>query len=1155
MWVRPIAPWIWIESNGTRSLFMRLSFPLFFSLFFILLASSLFGGEILLNPSFESDVNLNGVPDFWVRQRWAVADHDPLTAFEGNVSVRTSAYHSFIQNQPVFGGTRLCFSGFLRGEVGNEYQVLACEFRAKGAWRNYQRDYTIADFFYSPRGVSFLAPQDADLAAGIFTTLFFREWVAGDVFSLADEFIHNPDFETLAGGSPTGWFFVGHPVVDSSGQNAASGSVEVRCDDQNYFYQDIAVFHDKKYKLVFHARSDDASFTPEVLALAFFDQDLQQIGEESVPYTAQAGHVRFMADMSPPEKAIFLRLSLKTRADLHTPIWFDAFGLYACTASPLSFSPNEDAVYDQSSIVFLLNDPATVSVDILDQDKAVLRSLLPESNRGKGIHSVSWDGLDDNDRMTSPGSYIFRVEMKNELNGDVTLTSPVELQSPAPLVGSFPDFSGFFPRGIWLHLGGRYGERVDYKTHLALLAQAGFNTILPNWIPANRLEDLMDAADQNGLNVIAHTQNLDALIVKYPDFFYEKPTETELRDAVATTVAQLSPHPSLLGYYIRDEVGRDYVTSAGNAAKILRGLDPLHPAFSSIPAIPDLADRFNALDTAVLLHHFYPIRYARPIKPEIFNAYCADLEIASQSAQDKGRPLWMILQGFADEKNRRIPTPAEMRCQVWLALAYGARGIFYFVSQSFYQIQGLFSYDSEPFPIFDTVKQLNREMEILSPTLLDLAPAGEFALPIPDHAVRCFTSSAGVPYVFVVNKDCLSTKTQELIVDITNVTGVWDVMTSAPLSFYYEAGQTHIPQILSPGAGRLIQVRTNKILPSAPGRIPREAIFSSLFLPNISFEEEEYFSPPGMDSMDDVLAHVPLEGLLSAVTVEDGYAYIPALDYGLHVVDVRRPWAPEFRKTISGFHYYDNVCARGDQVFVADSSGGVLIFSQDEKGELDSVGEWWGHTGSPLCLSLQDNRLYLGSGGLIVLDVSEPTTPVLVSRGEDAEIVRAVLSYGQIVYLLDEFLGIHVEDMTTTTPFRICTIPLNRPLAGAIKGDLMAVACGEYGIKIFSLEDPEAPILTGEIPLIHTDSVGFYRDRWLFAAAGTDGIAVIELTEDGEPRLVKFHQPLPGYYARSLHVDDYFLYVLYPYAGLYILSPSLILDPDAGKDFDGFQFY
>jgi len=291
------------------------------------------------------------------------------------------------------------------------------------------------------------------------------------------------------------------------------------------------------------------------------------------------------------------------------------------------------------------------------------------------------------------------------------------------------------------------------------------------------------------------------------------------------------------------------------------------------------------------------------------------------------------------------------------------------------------------------------------------------------------------------------------------------------------------------------------------------------------------------------------------VTVAEGYAYIAALDYGLHVVDVLRPWAPEFRKTITGYHYYENVCARGKTVFCADSTGGVLIFNCNEKGGLDALGQWWGHTGSPLSLALQDNLLYLGSGGMIVLDVSEPTTPVLVSRGEDAEMVRAVLSYGRIVYLLDEFQGIHVEDMTTTTPFRICTIPLNRPLAGAIRDDLMAVACGEYGVKIFSLENPEAPIQTGEIPLTHTDSVGFYRDRWLFAAAGTDGIAVIELTEGGEPRLVKFHQPLPGYYARALHVGDYSLYVLYPYVGLYILSPSLILDPEAGKDFDGFLLY
>ena len=68
-------------------------------------------------------------------------------------------------------------------------------------------------------------------------------------------------------------------------------------------------------------------------------------------------------------------------------------------------------------------------------------------------------------------------------------------------------------------------------------------------------------------------------------------------------------------------------------------------------------------------------------------------------------------------------------------------------------------------------------------------------------------------------------------------------------------------------------------------------------------------------------------------------------------------------------------------------------------------------------------------------------------------------------------------------------------------------------------------------------------------------MALIHLNGEGEPEFVKYHQPLPGYYARALYSDNYCVYVLYPYAGLYILSGTRVIDPEAGRDFHGFMMY
>ncbi|MBN1899716.1 hypothetical protein JW926_00155 [Candidatus Sumerlaeota bacterium] len=1116
-------------------------------------------GEILRNPGLEEDADLNGFPDFWTLQRLAVVDKDPLHAFEGNISVRTSANHGIIQNASVYGGTRLVFSGFMSGDVGGETGALACEFRASGNWRHYQREYwEKIPPSYNPYAVSFLSPPDADLGRFVQFSLFNPDWVSADAFSLTDEFIHNPDFEILENDFPSDWRRVGAPVVDSSGQNAANGFVEIGCDGDHYVLQNLAVHPEKKYKLTGHVRSGDGFNAPESIALLFLDNNMEPCGEIRVPFLAKAQYSLFEANITPPAESLLMRLSLKPLDSPHSFIWFDALDLWGIALSPNSFSPNGDLLHDETTMSILLGRESLVEAEILDPSEQPIRSILPEQSRQKGVHSFSWNGLTDADSVTSPGTYALKVHVTNDLNEEVSLSSPVRVSDFEPLGGWIENLGDFFPRGLWMHLGGFYGEKVDYDSHLAKLKDAGFNAILPNWIPKERIQDLMNAADREGLSVIAHTENFDSLIGKYPDFFYETISETEWRDAATTCICQFASHPSLLGYYIRDEIRNEYLKPAIDAVKTLRALDPEHPAFSSISRSSDLKTPFNAMDTAVLLHHHYPAGYAKPVSPDLFTPFCQDLEKAYEAASEKNRPLWMLLQGFSLELSERLPTEAEMRCQVWLALAYGARGIFYFLSQSTYQVLGVFTYEGEPFPILETMKDINREINELSSILLNLTPVECFAASIPDHAVRCWKDSSETAYAFVVNKDCLSTRSSELILDAMTITSIEDVLTKASLSFYYEAGQSHIPLEMAPGRGRLLRIETDSLILSASRRAPREAIFSAFSLPHIPLWKD-YFAikPPSVTLDETLVGHIPLNGIISDISLYDGYAYVAALETGLHVVDVSNPRNPLFMETRTDLHYYRGVRANATGVYCADSKGGLVIFSPDEKKPLREIGSWWGHTGSPWALALKEDRAFLASDswGMSVLDVADPTSPVLVGRSEGMERARCVIPNGDIVYVLDEFRGVMVEDVSSSVPVLLNSIPLSGPLSGAIKGNVMAIACGRYGLKVFTLEAPTTPVLSGEIPLLMTESVGFFRKEWIFAAAGTDGVALIHLDEEGVPTFVKFHQPLPGYYARALYSDNYCAYVLYPYAGLYILSGSLIIDPESGEDFQGFVMY
>ena len=1134
----------------------RLKFALiilFISSFLILYPCR--AGEILLNPGFEDDKDADGFPDWWILQRYAVADHDPLLAFEGNVSARASFFHSCIQVKPnMAGGTRLAFSGFLRGDIGGEYTCLACEFQSAGQWRHYQRSTFQTDVGYAPFAASFLLPPDADSASIIFNTRFTSEWARGDAFSLIDEFIHNSDFEEMSDGLPTGWFATGHPVIDSTGQGAFSGKTEVRCDWLNYFYQDAAVYPDKTYTLVFHIRTDEASPVPDALTCTFFDERMNVISEKGLPFSAEPLYKRFTAVFAPPAGTVQMCLSLRPSLESRAALWFDALALHACTATPPAFSPNGDGIYDTCSAMLLLGEPSTVSLQVTDAHGFPVRQIAPPADIATGTHTFTWDGRVDDDRPTTPGRYLLLFTVENMRDGSINLDAPVDLQDLPPLMGQAGAITDMFPRGLWIHLSGRYAENIVYKRLFAAITARSFDTVIASWPNEARLSELLETADASGVRIIPHTSRIDFLIRRYYDFAYEKVSEAELRDEATSAVLALASHPSLLGYYLKDEVTTDLLDNARTAARALRSLDPAHPIFSEIPSGPELAQKFDALDTAVLLNAYYPIASYEPVKPEIFEGLCTALEAASGAARAKNRPLWMILQGFASDASR-MPTPAEMHCQVWLALAYNAKGIFYFLAQSLYELHGLFSFDEVPFPILDELALINHDLAALSPVLLQLSPAEEFSQAPPDHTVRSFQDASGTPHVIIVNRDCLTTRTPELVLNLDNIASLEDVLTGGNLPFFYEAGQAHVPLVIAPGCGRLIRIQRNSGA-NIPLRAPREAVFSALSLPNFTLQNDSR-ETPSVETDNSFVSLIPLAELTCDLAAKDGLACVAAGTGGLQLYDVARPWAPRLLDMRQDLHNYESVSIDERRLFCADPWGGMVIYEPDPAGRLSEIGKWWGHTGTPLTVVAEKNRTWLASGeyGLTLLDTSDVTSPVLVARSEPCELALHVIPHGDVAYVMDEFLGIHVEDISTSEPVRIETIPLNRPLMGALCGDALTVACGDYGVKVFSIKEPHLPVLTGEVPLTQCDSVAFYRKTTIFASAGLDGIAIIELDGDGRPHLKGFHQPLPGYYALRVVVDDPYLYILYPYAGIYILSPDRLMNPNVGRHFDGFATY
>jgi hypothetical protein len=281
------------------------------------------------------------------------------------------------------------------------------------------------------------------------------------------------------------------------------------------------------------------------------------------------------------------------------------------------------------------------------------------------------------------------------------------------------------------------------------LAQAGFNathnynistgdaaaTINPT---DTQLKELLDNASNNGLR----------MMIELPRKAIEKGQWVQVQHRIET----FCHHPGLLCWGSEERVARGLTSPANIAAlyALVRKLDPDHPLVLGdtrdvIEKLQvDRRDFFPDESMDVGIWWWYPI----PIRTAATNA----LEGGGESGDlleppgwltttHSKKPLWIAIQAYQKpSRDARFPTPAEYRCQAYLSIINGVKGLY------FYCGSGQRDYAGKPSGIlnkpeeghWEYVKQLAGELRDFSPVImagpaamkLQLTPAGtpvEFA--------------------------------------------------------------------------------------------------------------------------------------------------------------------------------------------------------------------------------------------------------------------------------------------------------------------------------------------------------------------------------------------------------------------------------------------
>ncbi len=207
--------------------------------------------------------------------------------------------------------------------------------------------------------------------------------------------------------------------------------------------------------------------------------------------------------------------------------------------------------------------------------------------------------------------------------------------------------------------GGAFSTPERYRE----LADAGFTTSLTGFGNLAQALAALDAAKGSGVSV-----------------FVQCP---ELTSDTATAVAKLSVHPAFAGYHLTDEPSAAAFADLDAWTKKIQSLDTAHPCYINLlptyatPAqlgattYQDYIDRF-LLTVSVPLLSFdnYPTHMGI-VQPDVFT----NLEIVAAATRRAHKPFWGFYQATLFAANQPPRTLAELRCESFLNLAYGAQCI------------------------------------------------------------------------------------------------------------------------------------------------------------------------------------------------------------------------------------------------------------------------------------------------------------------------------------------------------------------------------------------------------------------------------------------------------------------------------------------------
>ena len=161
-----------------------------------------------------------------------------------------------------------------------------------------------------------------------------------------------------------------------------------------------------------------------------------------------------------------------------------------------------------------------------------------------------------------------------------------------------------------------------------------------------------------------------------------------------------------------------------------------------------------------------------------------------------------------------------------------------------------------------------------------------------------------------------------------------------------------------------------------------------------------------------------------------------------------------------------------------------------------------------------DGHLFVccGDGGLVILDVSNQSEPVVLSMLDTHGCTEGVALYGDYAVLADGPQGIQVVDVSDLTDPQVVSeaYSLAYVYDVVIQDGVAYAAGGGSGLFVVDLNDPESPAEAGLISMDGLQYDAELSDGRLYLAGAWGGLSVFELNAPLEPELI-YHIKTTGW--------------------------------------------